>query len=175
MRKAVLQVNEYAAHAMSLCWRALCKHRNDTVCSAYGGWRSTRAHVADAAHITFEILSSQSVFMVCLASCPEDCPVSTCIMRLGMACRWKFTMARARTNWKRLQSARATLGKYSAAFDGLQSWEHPEQSLAAIACTTLLSFYPHVMLAAFFLFLMFRSLLHYRSAPLLVQALHSTT
>ena len=72
-------------------------------------------------------------------------------------------MARARTNWRRLQNVRATLSKYSAAYNRLQSWEHPEQSVAAIACTTLLSFYPNIMLALWFLYLMFRSLLHYRS------------
>lgn len=76
-------------------------------------------------------------------------------------------MARARTNWRRLQNVRTTLSKYSAAFDQLQSWRHPEQSIAAIACTTLLSFYPHIMLAIFFIYLMFHSLLHYRSAWLL--------
>lgn len=73
-------------------------------------------------------------------------------------------MARAKTNWRRLQNVRATLAKYGARYERLQSWEHPQQSLAAIGCTTLLAFYPHVMLSIFFLYLMFHSLLRYRFA-----------
>lgn len=74
-------------------------------------------------------------------------------------------MARARTNWQRLQNIRAHVAKYQAGFEKLQSWEHPPASLAAIACTSLLSFYPHNVLACLLVYLMIHSLLLYRYRP----------
>ena len=75
-------------------------------------------------------------------------------------------MARARTNWQRLQNLRAHLAKYSAALDKLQSWENPAASLAAIAGTTMLSFYPHNMLACLLVYIMLHSLFMYRCVVL---------
>lgn len=81
---------------------------------------------------------------------------------MSLANRWNFTMARARTNWQRLQNLRAHLAKYSAGFEKLQSWQNPPASIAAIACTTLLSFYPHNMLACLLVYVMLHSLFMYR-------------
>lgn len=80
-------------------------------------------------------------------------------------------MARARTNWQRLQNIRAHVAKYQAGYEKLQSWEHPPASLAAVACTTLLSFYPHNVLACLLVYVMIHSLFLYRCQPHLLQHL----
>lgn len=80
-------------------------------------------------------------------------------------------MARARTNWQRLQNIRAHVAKYQAGYEKLQSWEHPPASLAAIACTTLLSFYPHNVLACLLVYVMIHSLFLYRYQPHLLKQL----
>ena len=71
-------------------------------------------------------------------------------------------MSRARTNWQRLQNVRTHVARYQAGFESLQRWEHPVVSIAAIVGTTLLSFYPHAVLACLLLYTMLHSLLIYR-------------
>lgn len=82
-------------------------------------------------------------------------------------------MARARTNWQRLQNIRAHVAKYQAGFEKLQSWEQPPASLVAIACTTLLSFYPHNVLACLLVYVMIHSLFLYRCQPSARATLHT--
>jgi len=82
-----------------------------------------------------------------------------------VGCRWRFTMSRARTNWRRLQNIRGHVAKYQTAFQSVQRWEHPPASVAAISCTTLLCFYPHAVLACLLVYLMLHSLFMYRYCP----------
>ncbi|DBA67072.1 TPA: hypothetical protein ACH3X2_001401 [Trebouxia sp. C0005] len=90
-------------------------------------------------------------------------PISTHIaMGVVDTQRWRFTMSRARTNWRRLQNIRGHVAKYQTAFRSVQRWEHPPASLAAISCTTLLCFYPHAVLACLLVYLMLHSLFMYR-------------
>ena len=84
-------------------------------------------------------------------------------------------MSRARTNWRRLQTIRGGLARYQAAFKALQAWDSPLASLAALACTTLLCFYPHAALACLLLSLMLHSLLMYRCLPAVASLAPSTT
>jgi len=71
-------------------------------------------------------------------------------------------MARARTNWRRLQNIRAHVSKYTSVYGHIQTWDRPDHSVAAITCTTLLSFYPHAVLSCVFALIMLNTFLFHR-------------